>query len=151
MATLTRVKTRAESEPLVDLDSQIPTPFPREQLVQQQDVEQDGQREASEASPSEVGPSITIEPPATTEAVTIVSTPCHFMIVVNHLSSERCHAFHLPRPKIMSNDFKQPSLWACRLAPHNPRPPTFNASICNSFLGRLVVDVSPPDPGDESS
>ncbi|KAH9478581.1 hypothetical protein JR316_0009038 [Psilocybe cubensis] len=71
MATLTRVKTRVEPEPLVDLDSHIPTPFPREQLIQQNSVEQSKQTEDSEASPCEAGPSITVEPPAVSESVSI--------------------------------------------------------------------------------
>ncbi|PPQ84909.1 hypothetical protein CVT25_004577 [Psilocybe cyanescens] len=75
MATLTRAKTRVESNTLVDLDSQIPTPFPREQLVQ--GVEQHPAHamalEASEVSHSEAGPSITIEhaPAPTSESVAL--------------------------------------------------------------------------------
>lgn len=78
MATLTRAKTRVESNTLVDLDSQIPTPFPREQLVQ--GVEQHPAHavalEAPEVSHSEAGPSITIEhaPAPTSESVALVST-----------------------------------------------------------------------------
>ena len=121
MATLTKPQpmTRARSAPL--LDSQVPSPFPREQLEQFERVygedsiatpavrreEPDMRQEAERTPEVEEEPSITIEAPTVSGTVTLVSFALSlFFCSGSHPLLERRYAVYSLRSEVLSNDFE---------------------------------------------
>lgn len=94
MATLTRPTTKPQVVSNPFLDSQVPSPFPREQLVQSEEEQQ--------------GPAVAESSTAAT-TVALVSgggtTIYQFLISL----PERCHAIYPTRPTLMLDDLEQPS------------------------------------------